>query len=65
MTKEGGYSSMADTVRESLQITRALSMQAQKGFSELIVRNPSTDHERLIVLPRFACMAAKAKAGKE
>jgi hypothetical protein len=42
---------MADTVRESLQISRALQAQAQKGFTEVIVRNPETDEERVLVIP--------------
>ena len=51
MTKEGRFSSMADTVRESLQISRALQEQALDGFSEIIVRNPETGEERVIVIP--------------
>jgi len=53
MTQEGRFSSMADTVRESLQISRALQTQAQKGFTEIVVRNPDTDQERVMVLPRL------------
>lgn len=54
MTEDGHYSSMADCVRESLQITRALHLQARRGFSEVIVRNTRTDAERVIVIPRLA-----------
>lgn len=53
MTIEGQYSSMADCVRESLQITRALHLQARRGFTEVIVRDPSTGKERTIVIPRL------------
>ncbi|GGR16588.1 hypothetical protein [Deinococcus ruber] len=53
MTEEGKYTSMADCVRESLQITRALITLAEHGFSELLVRNPRTNGEREIVVPRF------------
>lgn len=51
LTEQGRFSSMADTVRESLQISRALQAQAQKGFTEVIVRNPETDEERVLVIP--------------
>ncbi|ULH17376.1 hypothetical protein MF271_19490 (plasmid) [Deinococcus sp. KNUC1210] len=53
MTEEGKYTSMADCVRESLQITRALSTLAGHGFSELHVRNQHTSEDIEIVVPRF------------
>lgn len=53
MTADGRYGSMADCVRESLQITRALSLQARRGFTEIIVRNPATGAERVVVIPRL------------
>lgn len=53
MTTDGRYDSMADCVRESLQITRALSLQARRGFTELRVRNPGTGAERTVVVPRL------------
>lgn len=53
MTEEGHFGSMAETVRESLQISRTLQKQAERGFSELTVRNPETGEERVIVIPRL------------
>lgn len=53
MTDEGHFSSMADTVRESLQISRALQTQAKKGFTEVILRNPETGEERILVIPNL------------
>ncbi len=49
--EQGRFSSMADAVRESLQISRALQSQAEQGFTELVVRNPETGEERVIVIP--------------
>lgn len=49
--EQGGFSSMADAVRESLQVSRALQSQAEQGFTELLVRNPKTGAERVIVVP--------------
>lgn len=48
---QGRFSSMGEAVRESLQISRALQSQASQGFSEIIVRNPETNQERVIVVP--------------
>src|SRR6266508_2372573 len=51
ITEQGRFASLADTVRESLQISRALQTQAQQGFTEVIVRNPETDEERVLLIP--------------
>src|ERR1700736_59653 len=51
LTEQGRFSSMADTVRESLQISRALQSQAGQGFTEVLVRNPETDEARVLVIP--------------
>ena len=53
MTKQGRYPSMANAVRDSLQITRALQSQAEQGYTEIIVRNPETNEERVIVVPEL------------
>lgn len=51
LTKQGAYSSMADAVRDSLRLRRALQQQAEQGFVELVVRNPKTREERVLVIP--------------
>jgi hypothetical protein len=43
--------SMAQAVRKSLEIRRALKRQGRDGFREIVVRNPQTKQERVIVLP--------------
>ena len=45
------FASLGDTVRESLQVRRALQQQADSGFSEVVVRNPKTKEERVVVIP--------------
>lgn len=60
LTQQGRFPSMAETVRESLQISRALQAQAEQGFTELVVRNPETKEERVIVVPTLHA----AKPGK-
>jgi len=51
MKDQGRFSSMGEAVRESLQISRALQSQAAQGFTEIVVRNPETNEERVIVIP--------------
>ena len=43
--------SMAEAVRESLQVRRALHKQAQDGFTEVVARKPGTSEERILVMP--------------
>jgi hypothetical protein len=50
---------MGEAVRESHQISRALQSQAQQGFSEIVVRNPETKEERVIVVPMLHAPASK------
>jgi len=61
MTEEGNFSSMADTVRESLQISRALQTQAKKGFTEIIVRDPESEDERVLVIPSLQSMPKRGR----
>ena len=53
MTEEGQYSSMADCVRESLQVNHTFQQLARQGFTEVVVRNPRSGAEREIVIPRL------------
>lgn len=63
LTKQGRFSSMADTVRESLQISRALQSQANQGFTEVLVRNPETNEEKILVIPTLQAKPAKQPEG--
>lgn len=53
LTEQGRTGSMANTVRDSLQVARALQSQAQNGYTEVVVRNPETNEERVLVLPNL------------
>lgn len=59
MTDQGRYPSMANAVKDSLQISRALQNQAEQGFTEIIVRNPETNEERVIVVPALVPSSKK------
>lgn len=50
---DGNYPTMANAVRDSLQISRALQQQAEQGYREVIVRNPETGEERIVVIPNL------------
>jgi Arc/MetJ-type ribon-helix-helix transcriptional regulator len=63
LTDQGRFSSMADTVRESLQISRALQSQAGQGFTEVLVRNPETNEERVMVIPALQPITTTNKSG--
>ena len=43
--------SMAQAVRKSLEVQRALQRQREEGFKEIVVRNPKTKEERVLVIP--------------
>lgn len=49
--EQGRFSSLGAAVRESLQISQALQSQANQGFHEIVVRNPKTSEERVVVIP--------------
>ena len=53
LTEQGRTGSMANTVRDSLQVVRALQTQAQNGYTEVVVRNPDTNEERVLVIPNL------------
>jgi len=45
------FGSLAEAVRSSLQVARALQQQKDQGYTEVVVRNPETKEERVIVIP--------------
>ncbi len=51
LTDVGGFPSASDAVRDALRIARSLQDQARLGFTEVVVRNPVTNKEKVMVLP--------------
>ena len=49
LQEDGRYDSLAETVKDSLKILWAIQQGAKQGYTELIVRNPSTDTEKLVL----------------
>jgi Arc/MetJ-type ribon-helix-helix transcriptional regulator len=61
MKEDGHYSSLAETVRDSLQINRALQTQAKKGYNEIIVRDSETGDERVLVIPSLQSLSRRGE----
>ena len=47
--ERGGYTSLAEMVKDSLQILWAIQKGAKQGYTELILRNPKTDNEKIVL----------------
>ena len=59
ITEDGNYSCLAETVHDSLQITRSLQNLAKRGYSQIIVRDPVPEEERLLMIPTIRAVARK------
>jgi hypothetical protein len=53
LKERGRLDSLADAVRNSLQVSRALQQQKELGYTEVVVRNPETKEERILVIPNL------------
>jgi Arc/MetJ-type ribon-helix-helix transcriptional regulator len=51
LTDTGGFPSASDAVRDAVLMARALQEQERLGFTELVVRNPTTHEEKVMVFP--------------
>jgi hypothetical protein len=47
----GDFPSMGAAVRESIQISEILQNQAAEGYTEVVLRNPKTNQEKIIMIP--------------
>jgi hypothetical protein len=47
------FDSLAEAVRNSLQVARALQQQKEQGYTEVVVRNPDSKEERVVVIPNL------------
>jgi metal-responsive CopG/Arc/MetJ family transcriptional regulator len=53
LKERGRLDSLADAVRNSLQVSRALQQQKELGYTEVVVRNPQTKEERVLIIPNL------------
>jgi hypothetical protein len=51
VVKLGRFDTLADAVRSAVAIEEALLKQAHQGFTEVVVRNPESGKERILILP--------------
>lgn len=51
LKQKKGYGTLAETVRDSIRITGAIQKQSENGFTEVIVRNPVTGQEKVMIVP--------------
>lgn len=49
--EQGCFTTLADAVRTSLMIARALQEQAKFGFTEVRTRNAETGEENVLIIP--------------
>lgn len=49
--ENGEFPSMGTAVRESIQLSDILQEQAAEGYTEVIVRNPKTNMQKILVIP--------------
>jgi len=49
MRKAGGFTSDAEMIRAALRILRTLQEQAKEGYTEVIVQNPFTGDQQLLM----------------
>jgi hypothetical protein len=58
----GTFTTASDAVRGAVQVAHALQSQVRQGFTEIVVRNPQTREERVLVLPAFDVLEAEEKS---
>lgn len=51
LKQKKGFRTLAETVRDSIRIRGAIQKQSDSGYTEIIVRNPTTGQEKVMVLP--------------
>jgi hypothetical protein len=58
--ENGSFPTLGTAVRESIQLSETLQEQVANGFTEIVLRNPTTKQEKTIVVPSLRRVAKKA-----
>jgi len=53
MARKGKFESLGEVVGVSLEIHRALQEHARHGFTEVVLRNPRTERERVMTIAKL------------
>ena len=51
--EQGRFETLGEAVGASLQISGSLQKQKLNGYSEVVVRNPDSKEERVLVIPQL------------
>jgi len=60
----GDFPSMGTAVRESIQLSEILQDQVAAGFTEVVLRNPTTNQEKTLIIPSLQKVAKAASAAR-
>jgi len=60
LQERGEFSSIGTAVREAVQLSEVLQEQVDDGYSEVVLRNPKTNQEKILVIPSLRRIAKKA-----
>ena len=63
MKERRGLPSLGTAMRESIEVSETLQDQIEKGFTEIVLRNPSTHQERTIIIPSLRRIKTSETAG--
>jgi hypothetical protein len=55
-----GFPSLGAAVRESIEVNETLQEQVENGFTEIVLRNPTTNQEKAIVISSLRRVAKAA-----
>lgn len=53
LVDSGKFPSEAEAVRTAIQVARCLQSQLTQGYTEVVVRNPKRNRERVVCLPKL------------
>ena len=58
------FPSFGTAVRDSIQLSEILQDQVAAGFSEVVLRNPSTNQEKILIIPSLLKVAKANEIAK-
>jgi hypothetical protein len=62
--ERGGFQSLGMAVKESIELSDFLQNLVDKGFSEIIVKNPETSQEKTIIVSSLQKLAKRKAASR-
>ena len=61
LQQRGEFPTLGTAVRESIQLSDILQDQVDQGFSEVVLRNPTTNQEKTIIIPSLHRVSKEPK----